>query len=159
MNKSVKLKVKYFDESLPKLENIEGAKSDWIDLYAREDVFLRQGDFKLVPLNVAMQLPNGYEAHVVPRSSLFKTTGCIQTNSVGIIDESYCGNDDEWRLPLFCVSLRPTHVLRNGVPGTYIEKGQRLCQFRLFEHQPDIIFEEVGYLEGNNRGGFGTTGK
>lgn len=159
MSKSVKLKVKYFDESLPKLENIEGAKSDWIDLYARQDVFLRQGDFKLVPLNVAMQLPKGYEAHVVPRSSLFKTTGCIQTNSVGIIDESYCGNEDEWRLPLFCVALRPTSAVRDGVPGMYIEKGQRLCQFRLFKHQPDIVFEEVSYLEGDNRGGFGTTGK
>lgn len=143
--KSLKIKVKYFDKELPKIEKIE--KGDWIDLYAAETVELKQGEYKEIPLNVAMELPKGYEAHVVPRSSTFKNFGIIQTNSMGVIDESYKGNDDQWRFPAY--------ALRD----TVINKGDRICQFRIMRKMPEVKFIEVEKLENKNRGGFGTTGK
>lgn len=94
------IKIKYFGQDLEKLEYI-GGKSDWIDLRASETVELKAGDFKLIPLGVAMELPPGYEAHVVPRSSTFKTYGILQTNSCGVIDGSYCGNQDMWKMPVY----------------------------------------------------------
>lgn len=75
------IKIKYFDDKLPKIEKI--AKGDWIDLRAAEDAFIPANTFHMIPLGVAMKLPEGYEAHVVPRSSTFKKWGIIQTNSVG----------------------------------------------------------------------------
>lgn len=140
------IKIKYFTDKIEKLTYIDG-KSDWIDLRAAESVDLKKGEFKLIPLGVAMELPKGYEAHIVPRSSTFKNFGIIQTNHQGVIDSSYCGDNDEWKMPVY--AMRDTHV----------EVNDRICQFRIMENQPKIQFEEVKALTGVDRGGFGTTGK
>ena len=140
-----KIEIKYFSDEIEKLRYIDG-KSDWIDLRASEDVVLKKGEFKLIPLGIAMKLPEGYEAHVVPRSSTFKNFGVIMTNSVGIIDNSYCGDGDQWYFPALAIR------------DTEIHKNDRICQFRIMKNQPKIEFDEVNYLEASNRGGFGSTG-
>lgn len=140
------IKIKYHTDEIDKLTYIDG-KSDWIDLRASEDIELKAGEFKLIPLGVSMELPKGYEAHLIPRSSTFKTWGIIQTNSMGLVDESYCGDNDMWKMPVYAVR------------DTIIHKNDRVCQFRIMEHQPPIKFEEVDYLDGKERGGFGSTGK
>lgn len=142
----MKIKIKYFTDQIEKLHYIEG-KSDWIDLRAAEEVKLEKGGFALIPLGVAMELPAGYEAHVVPRSSTFKNFGIIQTNHMGVIDESYCGDQDQW--------FFPAYALRD----TVIQRGDRICQFRIMEHQPAFDFLEVESLTGEDRGGHGSTGK
>ena len=139
------IRIKYFTEEIDKLEYIDG-KSDWIDLRAAEEVELKAGEFKLIHLGVAMQLPEGYEAHIVPRSSTFKKWGIIQTNHCGIVDNSYCGPNDWWRMPVF--ALRDTKI----------EVNDRICQFRIQKNQPTLVFNEVEEMEANNRGGFGSTG-
>lgn len=139
------IKIRYFSDEIERLRYI-GGKSDWIDLRAAERVELKAGDFRLIRLGVAMELPRGYEAHVVPRSSTFKTWGLLQTNSMGVIDGSYCGDNDEWRVPVYATR------------DTVVEVGDRICQFRIMKNQPEITFEEVAHLGGEDRGGFGTTG-
>ncbi|MBO6207159.1 MAG: dUTP diphosphatase [Lachnospiraceae bacterium] len=141
-----KIRIKYFTDKIEKLKYIDG-KSDWIDLRCAEEITLKQGEFKLIPLGVAMQLPAGYEAHVVPRSSTFKNFGVIQTNHCGVIDESYSGDNDQWYMPVLAVRDTQIHV------------NDRICQFRIFEHQPVIEFDETDHLDGVDRGGFGSTGK
>ena len=140
------IKIKYLNDEIKRLEYIDG-KSDWIDLRASEDVTLKKGEFKLIPLGVAMELPKGYEAHIVPRSSTYKNFGVIQANHCGVIDGSYCGDNDMWRMPV--IAMRDTQIHVND----------RICQFRIFKNQPAIVFDEVSHLEGADRGGFGTTGK
>ena len=140
----MKIKVKYFDPDLVKLEKTE--KGDWIDLRAAETVEMKKGEFRLIPLGVAMHLPLGYEAHVVPRSSTFKNFQILQTNSFGVIDESYCGDNDQWFFPALAVE------------DTVIHKNDRICQFRITDHQPVIDFEEVETLGMPDRGGHGSTG-
>lgn len=141
MNKSIK--IKYWPGS-PELEKIE--KGNWIDLYTYEDVTLQKGDFAIIPLGVAMKLPRGYEAIIASRSSTFKRWGVLQTNAIGVIDSEYCGNDDQWGYPAFATQ------------AVTIPKGTRLCQFRIQESQPDIIFDAVDNLNDKSRGGFGSTG-
>ena len=141
----MKIKIHYFHEDSPRLQVT--AKGDWIDLYCAQTMELKAGDFALIPLGVSMQLPEGYEARTAPRSSTFKRWGILQANSVGIIDNSYCGTDDEWKLPVYATR------------DTVIEKGDRICQFRIFENQPAIEFEEAETLGEVNRGGFGSTGR
>ena len=140
------IKIRYFTDKIEKLAYIDG-KSDWIDLRASEEVTLKQGEFALVPLGVAMELPKGYEAHIVPRSSTYKNFGVIQANHCGVVDGSYCGDNDMWRMPV--IAMRDTQIHVND----------RICQFRIMKNQPEILFEEVEHLEGKDRGGFGTTGK
>ena len=140
-----KISVKYFGENIQRLQKIE--KGDWIDLRAAERVCLFKGDFRAIKLGVSIELPEGYEALLVPRSSTFKNWGIIQTNGIGIIDESYCGDDDVWMMPVYAT--------REAI----IEKGDRICQFRIIKHQPDIDINEVESLGNDNRGGFGTSGK
>lgn len=140
------IRIKYFTDKIEKLTYIDG-KSDWIDLRAAEDISLRAGEFKLIPLGVAMELPKGYEAHIVPRSSTFKNFGIIQTNHQGVVDCSYCGDNDQWFMPVYAV--RDTQIACND----------RICQFRIIENQPKINFQEVSVLEGTDRGGFGSTGR
>ncbi|MDO5409482.1 MAG: dUTP diphosphatase [Lachnospiraceae bacterium] len=139
------IKIKYFTDKVDKLAYIDG-KSDWIDLRAAEEVELKKGEFCLIRLGVAMQLPKGYEAHVVPRSSTYKNFGVIQANHMGVIDCSYCGDHDEWRFPALAVRDTVIHV------------NDRICQFRIMKNQPALIFEEKEHLEGRDRGGFGSTG-
>lgn len=139
------IRIKYFHPEMEKLTYIDG-KSDWIDLRCAQRTELRAGDFCLIPLGVAMQLPEGYEAHVVPRSSTFKKWGLLQVNSMGVIDGSYCGDNDEWKMPVYATR------------DTVLEFGDRICQFRIMRNQPKIVFDEVEHLEGADRGGFGSTG-
>lgn len=140
-----KIKIKYLNENILPLEYIDG-KSDWIDLRASSKVELKALEFKLIHLGVAMELPKGYEAHIAPRSSTFKNFGIIQANSVGVVDESYCGPNDWWYFP--AIALR----------DTVIEENERICQFRIIKHQPQIEFDNVSELSNNDRGGIGSTG-
>ncbi|HHU18464.1 MAG: dUTP diphosphatase [Anaerovoracaceae bacterium] len=141
-----RIKIKYLNNEIIRLENI-GGKSDWIDLRSAERVVMKAGEFKLIHLGVAMQLPEGYEAHIVPRSSTFMNFGIIQTNHLGVIDHKYCGPNDWWKMPAYAIR------------DTIIEVNDRICQFRIQKNQPTIYFEEVEELFGEDRGGFGSTGK
>ena len=140
------IRIKYQSDAIEKLTYIEG-KSDWIDLRAAEDVVMKKGEFKLIPLGVAMELPRGYEAHVVPRSSTYKNFGIIQTNHQGVIDCSYCGDNDQWFMPAYAIRDTEIHV------------NDRICQFRIMENQPKLVFDEVEHLTNADRGGHGSTGK
>lgn len=144
-----KIKIKYHDSFLtseaPRIKKIR--QGDWIDLCAAEDVEMKAGDFRIISLGVSMKLPKGYEAHLLPRSSTFKCWGILQTNSMGIIDNSYCGTNDIWGFPAFATR------------DTTIEKGSRICQFRIVKRMRPVIFKEVFQLEDEDRGGFGSTGK
>lgn len=146
MNTKTKIRISYKSNNIDKLTFIDG-KSDWIDLHAAERVEMKAGDFRLISLGVAIELPEGYEAHIVPRSSTFKNFGILQANSMGIVDESYCGNNDIWKFP--ALAMR----------DTVVEINDRICQFRIERHQPPIEFVEVEELAGKDRGGFGSTGK
>lgn len=141
---SERIIIKYFNPEIERIRKI--AQGDWCDIRAAETVELKKGEFKLIPLGIAMQLPDGYEAHVVPRSSTFKNFGIIQTNSFGVIDNSYCGDNDQW--------FFPAYALRD----TIIRKNNRICQFRIAKKQPDIEFEETDHLGNPDRGGHGSTG-
>ena len=136
--------IKYFDSGIERIQKIK--QGDWIDLRAAESVEMKQWDYKLIPLGIAIQLPEGYEANVVPRSSTFKNFGIIQTNSYGVIDNSYCGDNDQWFFPAFAMR------------DTYIKKNDRICQFRIVKKQPDFELEEVEHLDNPDRGGYGSTG-
>lgn len=137
--------IKYFDDEITRIEKI--AKGDWIDLRCAEETELKAGELKLIRLGVGMILPEGYEAHIAPRSSTFKNFGIIQANSVGVVDNSYCGDEDEWRMA--AIALR----------DTVIHKNERICQFRIMEKQPEFEFVQVEKLKEKSRGGFGSTGK
>ncbi len=142
----VKLRIRYFSDRIEKLKYIDG-KSDWIDLRSAERVELKKGECRLIDLGIAVELPRGYEAHIVPRSSTYKNFGIIQTNHFGVIDETYCGDNDRWFFP--ALAMR----------DTVIEVNDRICQFRIMEHQPEIEFEETDLLGNHDRGGWGSTGK
>lgn len=146
MEQKETIKIKYLNDKIEKLCYIDG-KSDWIDLRAAEDVTLKKGEFAMIHLGIAMQLPAGYEACVIPRSSTYKNFGIIQSNHMGLIDETYCGPNDWWRMPV--IAMRDTEIHVND----------RICQFRIQRHQPKIVFDEVEELTGEDRGGFGSTGK
>ena len=136
------VKIKYFDKSLPELE----CHGDWIDLYNKEEITIKMAEHKLIDLNVAMQLPKGFEAHILPRSSTFKNYGLIVTNSMGMVDNGYCGDNDEWKLSVI------------GTKEVTIPKGSRIAQFRIIPSQ-NVKLKTVGSLNRSNRGGFGSSGK
>jgi dUTP pyrophosphatase len=140
----MQIKIKYFNHNLPKIEKL--THGDWLDLRAAKTVELKKDEFTLIPLGVAMELPEDYEAHVIPRSSTFKNFGIIETNSMGLIDESYKGDNDQW--------FFPAYALRD----TKIEFGERICQFRIMEKMPEVEFIEVEHLGNEDRGGHGSTG-
>ena len=140
----MELKIKYFTDEIEKIKKIDNG--DWIDLRSAEDVELKAGEFKLIPLGVGMILPEGYEAHIVPRSSTYKNFGIIQTNHQAVIDESYCGDGDQW--------FYPAYALRD----TVIHKNDRICQFRIVEKMPALDIVEVDHLMEKDRGGIGSTG-
>ena len=137
------IQIKYHTD-IEKVEKI--SKGDWVDLRAADDIMLHAGEFALIPLGVSIKLPEGYEALLAPRSSTFKRYGIIQTNSVGVIDESYCGDNDQWMMPVFATK------------AIQIRKNDRNCQFRIIKHQPELVFDEVETLGSESRGGFGSTG-
>ena len=153
------IKIKYHNNDLIKLENIGGEDlSNWIDLRVAEDIFIPEGEFRMVSLGVSMQLPEGYEAHIVPRSSTFKRYGLIQTNHQAVIDSSYCGDEDIWKYPVYCINGVDKYTV-NCIEynGTFLKVNDRICQFRIVKRQPSIKFEEVETLNNENRGGFGST--
>ena len=143
----MKIKIKYFDKEIDKLEYIGGNKSNWIDLRSAETIHLKKGEFRLIPLGVGMKLPQSYEAYIVPRSSTYKNFKIIQTNHMGIVDNSYSGDSDQWMMPVIAME------------DTVIHKNDRICQFRIEKIQPQIEFEEVEHLNKVSRGGIGSTGK
>lgn len=120
----LKLKVKYFDKEIEKIQKIN--KGDWIDLRSAADIFLTKGQFALIPLGVGMVLPEGYEAHIAPRSSTFKNWKILQVNSVGVVDNSYSGDADQWMMPVYATE------------DTEIKKNDRICQFRIIEKMPSL---------------------
>lgn len=140
----MEIKIKYHADIIP---IVATEKGDWIDLRAAEDVDMKEGEFKLISLGVSMKLPVDYEALVIPRSSTFKNFGIIQANHCGLIDNSYCGNDDIWRYP--ALAMRDTHISKND----------RICQFRIQRKMPEVEFNVVDQLDGQNRGGFGSSGR
>ena len=140
----MEIKIKYHTDILPVEFNYNG---DWLDLRSAETVNMVANEFTLISLGISMELPNGYEAHIVPRSSTFKSFGIIQTNHCGIIDNSYCGDNDIWYFPAY--------ALRN----TTINKNDRICQFRIMKKQPKFEIEVVEYLGNKDRGGVGSSGK
>ncbi|MCD8296860.1 MAG: deoxyuridine 5'-triphosphate nucleotidohydrolase [Prevotella sp.] len=141
----MKIQIKYHTDEIKKIEKIKNG--DWIDLRAAQKVELHAGDFAIISLGVSMKLPKNYEAHIVPRSSTFKKWGIIQTNGVGIIDNSYSGDNDIWGMPVYATR------------DTIINVGDRICQFRVEKKMKDnISFKEVEQLGGADRGGFGSTG-
>ena len=135
--------IKYHSDIIP-LEMTENG--DWCDLRLAEDVTLKAGEFKILSLGVSMKLPENYEAVVIPRSSTFKRWGILQANSVGLIDNSYCGDNDIWGFPALATR------------DVTIEKNSRICQFRVQKKMDGVIFNVVKNLSGVDRGGFGTTG-
>lgn len=140
----MEIKIKYFTD-IEKIKQIPNG--DWVDLRSAKDVTLKKGEFTIIPLGVGMKLPFGYEAHIVPRSSTYKNYGIIQTNHMGVIDNSYSGDNDQWGMPV--IAMR----------DTIIHKNDRICQFRITQKQPDFEFTEVACLDTKSRGGFGSTGK
>ena len=137
------IKVNTHGNKLP--EAIENG--DWIDLRSAETVTLEVGEYRVISLGISMKLPDGYEAHVLPRSSTFKKWGILLVNGMGIIDNSYCGDNDIWGFP--ALAMRRTKI----------HEGDRICQFRIMKNQPKLLFTRVDHLEGADRGGFGSTGK
>ena len=140
----MEIKIKYFTD-IEKIKQIPNG--DWVDLRSAIDITLKKGEFTIIPLGVGMKLPFGYEAHIVPRSSTYKNYGIIQTNHMGVIDNSYSGDNDQWGMPV--IAMR----------DTIIHKNDRICQFRITQKQPDFEFTEVKCLDTKSRGGFGSTGK
>jgi dUTP pyrophosphatase len=140
----MEIKIKYLTD-IEKIQHIK--KGDWIDLRAAEDVVMYAGESKLIPLGIAMELPEGYEAIMAPRSSTFRKYNIIMTNSIGVVDESYCGDEDQWHFPAYALKY------------CKIQKNERICQFRIIEHQPEFSFKEVDSLGNENRGGLGSTGR
>lgn len=140
----MQIKIKYFTDQIDKLTKI--TQGDWIDLRSAETITLKAGDFKLIPLGVAMQLPAGYEAHIAPRSSSFKKWGILQTNSIGIIDNSYRGDNDQWLMSVYATR------------DTIINQNDRICQFRIVKNQEPVEFVTVEHLDNSDRGGYGSTG-
>ena len=138
------IKIKYHDPDVLRIDKIK--KGDWIDLRSAEDITLKAGEFYLISLGVSIQVPEGYESILAPRSSTFKNFGIIQSNSIGVIDESYCGDDDIWMFPAYAIR------------DTKINKNDRICQFRIIKHQPEVEIETVETLGNENRQGFGSTG-
>ncbi len=141
----MQIKIKYFDNEITKVEKI--VQGDWIDLRSAKEISMKKGDFSLIPLGIAMELPKGYEAHVVPRSSTFKNYGILLVNSTGIIDNSYNGDNDQWWFPAYATR------------DITIPKNDRICQFRIMKNQPEFEFQFVDMLGNEDRGGLGSTGK
>ena len=144
MSEDLNVLVKYHNENIEKITPI--AIGDWIDLRAAVTVHMNAGDCRIISLGVSMRLPDGYEAHIAPRSSTFKNFGILQTNGVGIIDNSYSGDDDIWGFP--ALAMR----------DTVISEGDRICQFRIMKKMEPVRFTETNHLCGHSRGGFGSTG-
>ncbi|MGL5414929.1 MAG: dUTP diphosphatase [Clostridium sp.] len=153
----MKMRIKYFEDA-KRLEKI--AKGNWIDVYANKDVFVQLNERAMIPLGFALELPQGFEGHLAPRSSTFKTWGVIQTNGLGVVDDTYIGDNDQWHLPVFCLQSKEEEMIEGkAIKGTWIKKGDKIAQFRIMEVMPEIELEEVESFGNMDRGGFGSTGR
>lgn len=125
----MEIKIKYLSDNIPEIKL--NSKGNWIDLYAAEDVFIPYNNMKLIPLGVAMKLPKGFEAHLLPRSSTYKNWGIIMANNMGIIDESYCGNEDEWKFPAICVKPKLYKEIAKDTYGLLPDENEKefLCKY------------------------------
>lgn len=137
--------VKYHSEKAKPIK--QAHLGEWFDLRAAESYDFKAGNKYMINLGVSIAVPPGYEAILAPRSSTFKNYGIFQTNSIGVIDNSYSGDDDIWMMPVF--ATRDAHI----------EAGDRVAQFRIQRNQGSPRVKEVRYLGKTNRGGFGSTGK
>lgn len=144
----MKLRIKYLQDAT-RMNKI--TKGNWIDVYAYQDTFVPEGERAMINLGFALELPKGWEGHLAPRSSTFKTWGVIQTNSVGVVDDTYIGDNDIWHMPVYCLQAKHDN-------GTWIKKGDKIGQFRIMEVMPEIEFEEVESFGNADRNGFGSTG-
>ena len=159
-DEKMKMRIKYFDGAT-KMEKI--VKGNWIDVYSNADIFVPVGERAMIPLGFALELPQGWEGHLAPRSSTFKSWGIIQTNHVGVVDDTYIGDNDQWHMPVYCLTAN-CKVNENEIPtvdgrqGVWIRKGDKIGQFRIMEVMPEIEFDEVESFGNADRGGFGTTG-
>ena len=153
---SMVIRIKYFNGAV-RLKRI--SKGNWIDVYSNKDVFVGEGERAMIPLGFALELPSGWEAHLAPRSSTFKSWGIIQTNSVGVVDDTYIGDNDQWHMPVYCLDAKDTETV-DGIEkrGSWIKHGDKIGQFRIMEVMPEIEFNEVESFGNEDRGGFGTTG-
>lgn len=149
----MKIRIKYFEGAV-KLQKI--SKGNWIDVYSNKDVFVNENEAAMIPLGFALELPEGWEGHLAPRSSTFKTWGVIQTNSVGVVDDTYIGDNDQWHMPVFCLKAKDE---KDGLKGSWIKQGDKIGQFRIMEVMPEIEIVEVDKFGNEDRGGFGTTGR
>lgn len=158
----VSCKIKYFDDLMPRMKHTK--IGDWVDVRAssvlkndkpvkweidddgKEFVSYNFFDHLLIKLGFAMQFPSMYEAHVLPRSSLFKNKGLILVNGMGIIDHSYRGDNDQWLFP--ALAMRPGKIY----------KHERIGQFRLIQRMEKLQFLEVNLFNSEDRGGLGSTG-
>lgn len=137
--------IRYTDKNIKKLEQLD--KGDWIDLPVHTDYTYKKGDTVTVSFEFAINLPEGMEAHILPRSSTFQNYGLLLTNSMGVIDNSYCGNNDIWKAKFYAT--------KDGK----INAGERVAQFRLMNNQHRVMWLEVDDLGTEDRGGYGSTGK
>ena len=144
MAEKLKIKIRYFSDDIPRLKQIY--PGEWIDISCPNDIVLLKNQPLLINLGFAMELPNDYEAIMAQRSSTYLKYGTILTNGIGVIDNSYKGNNDQWKALVYATQ------------DCVIFKGTRILQFRIIKNQPDIEFEEVEDLENGDRGGFGSTG-
>ena len=144
MKEPLNIEIKYFNKDVEHIEKI--AIGDWIDLRAAEDVDMNAGELRPIKLGIGMILPEGYEAHLLPRSSTAKNFGILCANSMGVVDNSYSGDEDEWMF------------LAYAIRGTIIKKGSRICQFRIMPKMPEVVFKVVDKLNDISRGGYGSTG-
>lgn len=140
----MEIKVKYHCGAAKPIR--QAHPGEWIDLRAADDVYLEAGKFHLISLGVSIQLPYGYEAIIASRSSTFKNYGVIQTNGIGVIDHTYCGDADLLQFPCYATADKIIHA------------GDRIAQLRIQKTQGDIEITEVEHLSNKNRGGIGSTG-
>jgi len=145
LNEPLYIKVKYLADIDP-LQQIK--IGDAIDVRAAKDINLKYMESTHIPLGFACELPKGYLALLMPRSSTFDKYGIIQTNSIGLIDESYCGDNDEWAMPV--VALRT---------DIHIPKNERIAQFLVIHKEEAMNILATTHLGNANRGGFGSSGR
>lgn len=145
------IKVKYHVPGMPDIK--QAHEGEWYDLYTAERVVMHPGDFRIIPLGVSIELPEGYEAIVAPRSSTFRRYGVINPGSIGVIDHAYKGDNDIWQFPAYC--LQPPE----GQMVCEIPQFTRICQFRILRQQPDCEIQRVEQLGNPDRGGIGSTGR
>jgi dUTP pyrophosphatase len=138
----LKIKINTHGNPLPEFNNL----GNWVDLKASERVEMKAGENRIIPLGISMELPDGYEAWLLPRSSTFKKWGITMTNSKGIIDTTYCGDNDIWGFSALAHR------------DTVVEKGDRIAQFRIAKSQDRFEWDAVDCLGNKDRSGFGSTG-